>query len=97
LFDLIWAEKAKELYYSLKADASKEKQYKTFKKAIIQLAKDPKYPGLQSHEFTSLKGPKGEKIFESYAENNTPGAYRIFWFYGPQRSVITIFFISPHP
>jgi hypothetical protein len=95
LFDLVWTEKAKESYTSLKADASKEKQYKAVKKAIVQLAKDPKYPGLHSHEFMSLKGPNGERIFESYAENNTPGAYRIFWFYGPHRNV-TIFFIGPH-
>jgi hypothetical protein len=83
--------------FTLKAEKAKEKQYKAIKKAIIQLAKDPKYPGLQSHEFMSLKGPKGEKVFESYAENKTPGACRIFWFYGPQRNVITIFFIGPHP
>jgi hypothetical protein len=97
LFELFWAEKAKESYLYLSASRAKEKQYKAVKKAIIQLAKDPRYPGLQSHEFTSLKGPKGEKVFESYAENNTPGAYRVFWFYGPDRNAITLFFIGPHP
>jgi hypothetical protein len=97
LFDLYWVDKARETYYSLKADASREKRYKAVKKAIRQLAKDPRYPGLQSHEFIGLEGPNGEKVFESYAENDTPGAYRVFWYYGPGKGTITIFLIVPHP
>ena len=31
------------------------------------------------------------------AENNTPAAYRIFWFYGPGKKEITIIAITPHP
>jgi hypothetical protein len=45
----------------------------------------------------SLKGPKREKVWEAYAEQNTPGAYRVFWYYGPSRGIITIFAITPHP
>ena len=44
-------------------------------------ASDPRHPGLKTHEFTSLKGPNGEKVFEAYAEQSTPSAYRIFWYY----------------
>jgi hypothetical protein len=97
LFELHWADMARDTYTSLKGDASKEKRYKAVRKAIRQLAKDPRYPGLQSHPFLSMKGPKGEKVLESYAENETPGAYRIFWFYGPDKGAITIFLIVPHP
>jgi hypothetical protein len=42
-------------------------------------------------------GPNGEEVFEAYAENNTPGAYRIFWVYGPGKDVITILAITAHP
>lgn len=38
-----------------------------------------------------------EDVFESYAQNNTPGAYRIFWHYGPKKKMITILAITPHP
>ena len=38
-----------------------------------------------------------EDVFEAYAENNTPGAYRIFWYYGPGKNQITILAITPHP
>jgi hypothetical protein len=61
------------------------------------LAKNPHHPSLQTHEFTSFKGTKGEKVFEAYAEQNTPGAYRLIWYYGPDRGKITIFVITPHP
>ena len=44
-----------------------------------------------------LKGPKGEKVFEAYAEQLTPAAYRVFWYYGPAAKQITIIAITPHP
>ena len=97
MFDLYWADAAKETYTSLKADTSKKKQCKAVKRAIKLLAKNPRHTSLETHEFMSLKGPKREKIWEAYAEQNTPGAYRILWYYGPSRGVITIFMITPHP
>jgi hypothetical protein len=50
-----------------------------------------------THEFRSLKGPNGEKVFEAYAQQKTSGAYRVFWYYGPERGMITIVAIAPHP
>ncbi len=38
-----------------------------------------------------------EKIFEAYAEQSTPAAYRIFWYYGPEKDQITVVAIIPHP
>jgi len=74
------------------------------RKAIGYLELDPHHPGLHTHEFTSMSGANGEKIFEAYAQNSTPGAYRIFWHYGPDEirgkkrtPVITIIAITPHP
>lgn len=73
-------------------------------KTLGFLEVDPKHPSLNTHEFTSLRGPKGEKVFEAYAQNNTPGAYRVFWQYGPDElkgkkriAVITIIAITRHP
>jgi hypothetical protein len=74
------------------------------RKALGYLEIDPHHPSLQRHEFLSLTGVHGEKVFEAYAQNNTPGAYRIFWHYGPDESkgkkrtpVITIVAITGHP
>lgn len=96
MFEIDWTDTAKETYNLLKADASKTKQYKATRKAIRLLAKNPRHPSLQTHPFTSIKGPNGEKVFEAYAEQNTPGAYRILWYYGTSRGKITIFVIMPH-
>ena len=48
-------------------------------------------------QYTSLKGPKGEKVFEAYAQQRTPSAYRVFWYYGPEKNQITIATIIHHP
>jgi hypothetical protein len=56
-----------------------------------------RHPSLNTHEFRSLKGPNGEKFFEAYAQQKTPGAYQVFWYYDPERGMITIVAITPHP
>jgi len=56
-----------------------------------------KHPSLHTHKYESLKGKNGEEVFEAYAENKTPAAYRIFWHYGPGQGVMTILAITPHP
>ena len=66
------------------------------KAADFGTGRDPRHPGLQSHEFDSMSGILGEKVFESYAEQNTPAAYRVFWHYGPGKHKITIVAISSH-
>jgi len=97
LFELEWTEEAEEAYKLLKGDTSQKKHYKSVKKTIAFLAINPRHNSLQTHEYLSLKGPNGEKVFEAYAEQNTPAAYRVFWYYGPSRAVITIFAITSHP
>ncbi|MFC1967446.1 hypothetical protein ACFLV2_02280 [Chloroflexota bacterium] len=97
MFELHWADTAKDSFEYLKADASKQKQYKAVKNTFKKLALDPFYPSLNSHEYHSLKGPNGEKVFESYAENRTSKAYRIFWYYGSRQGTIKVFLITPHP
>ena len=60
---------------------------------------------LQNHPHESLTRRYGVPIFEAYAQQNTPGAYRIFWRYGPDEEdkngkripIITIVAITPHP
>ena len=97
MFELEWTTEAEETYKMLKINASLQKRYKAVKETIEFLANNPRHNSLQTHEYTSLRGPKREKVFEAYAEQNTPAAYRLFWYYGPPKIVITIFAITPHP
>ena len=97
MFELEWTEEAEATYYQLKGDTSQKKRYKAVRKTIKFLATNPRHNSLQTHEYVSLKGPNGEKVFEAYAEQSTPAAYRVFWYYGLSRGIITIFAITPHP
>ena len=73
--------------------------FKQVAKTVRQLVDNPRHTGLNTHEYDSLPhpfDPKG-KVFEAYAQNKTPGAYRVFWCYGPGPGEITIIAITPHP
>jgi hypothetical protein len=83
-----------------KAKASPiEGLFKQVDKCIELLKNNPRHPGLKTHEFDALTHPYDpkKKVFEAYAQNKTPGAYRVFWCYGPGPNQITIIAISPHP
>jgi len=112
-FEVIWQGPALRVFEELTANAqaSLEKRggtgkstkaeglFKQVQKCIDLLAVNPRHPGLQTHEFLSLTNPYDEnaKVFEAYAQNRTPGAYRVFWCYGPKAKQITIISITPHP
>ena len=77
--------------------AENHPKLKKVQKTLGLLETNPRHPGLATHEFTSLSGPAGEKVFEAYVENRTPGAWRVFWYYGPAPGMIRILNITPHP
>ncbi|HZG44198.1 MAG TPA: hypothetical protein VEY93_14715 [Longimicrobium sp.] len=78
-------------------EESADPKLKKVRKALGLLETNPRHPGLETHQFESLRGPGGEKVFEAYVENRTPRAWRIFWYYGPQPGMIRILNITPHP
>ena len=73
--------------------------FKQVKKCLDLLMEDPRHPGLSTREFRSKNHPhtQGGKVFEAYVQQKTPGAYRLFWCYGPEKDQITIIAITPHP
>ncbi len=73
------------------------KKYKKVVKTLGLMETNLRHPGLNTHKYDSLSGPNGEDVFEAYVENQTPGAFRVFWFYGPTQEEITIVAIRPHP
>lgn len=97
MFEIFLTDRAKEQLNKLKAYKGPNKRFNAVRKTLKILSLDPRYKSLKTHEFTSLKGPAGEKIFEAYAEQSTPAAYRVFWCYGPDKNQITIVAITPHP
>ncbi len=97
MFQLYYTDEAQEQYDALKKDKGLKKRHNAVKNALSHLKRNPRHPSLQTHEFTNLTKLVGKKVFEAYAEQNTPAAYRIFWFYGPNKKEITIISITPHP
>lgn len=94
-FQLTFTPEAGSVLNALKA--GKDPKLKKVRKALGLLETNPRHPGLATHEFTSLTGPAGEKVFEAYVENRTPGAWRIFWYYGPEPGMIRVLNITRHP
>ncbi len=97
MFKLLFSTQASHDLDELEQSAALSKRFKAVRKALGYLETNPKHSSLNTHKFSSLQGPHGEEIFEAYAENNTPAAYRIFWYYGPNKKAITILAITPHP
>ena len=96
-FFLSFTPTAKANLKELKDSRHLEKRFKAVSKALKFLQENPRHPSLQTHEFSSFQGPHGEKVFEAYAEQETPAAYRIFFYYGRQRGEIVIVAMTPHP
>src|SRR5438105_13108653 len=76
---------------------AEEKFFKKLVKALGYLQENPRHNSLASHEIDDLTRKYGLKIFQSYLENKTPAAGRLFWAYGPDRVDITVLGIEPHP
>lgn len=111
--NLEWTPEATEAFKKLECEAraaqgsrsrsgktkssKQEGLFKQAAKTVKLLRQNPKHPGLNTHEYSSLTHPydPAKKVFEAYVQNRTPGAYRLFWCYGPND--ITIISITPHP
>ena len=94
----------KELWDTLekkvKNRTANKKETILFKKLVScfgKLAVDPRYPSLCTHAIAALTKRYKIRVWESYLENNTPAAGRIFWVYGPGREDITVIGLEPHP
>ncbi len=96
-FNLRYTENGEDDLKMLIADKGKKVALKAVVKALKMMGANLKHPSLHTHKYDEMEGPNGEEVFESYAQNKTPGAYRIFWHYGPEKKMITILSITPHP
>lgn len=96
-FELRFTKNAEIDLKVLAANKGKKAAQKAVVKTLKLMRSNLKHPSLNTHKYDAIEGPDGKDIFESYAQNNTPGAYRIFWHYGPGKNTITILKICSHP
>jgi len=88
----------------LAANPAQSGLHKQVLKTLALLQHNIRHPGLKTHQYHSSWGKNGETVWEAYVQNNTPGAWRIFFYYGPDEVIegkriptITIVAITPHP
>jgi hypothetical protein len=84
-------------YEQGKLPKDEEKYFKKLVKVLGYLEVNPRHNSLESHEIPPLSRRYGMKVWQSYLENQTPAAGRIFWAYGPDKGEITILAVEPHP
>ena len=96
-FELLYTPTAKAEYERLEKDPSSARIWKAVRKTLALMEVNLRHPGLSAHKFHSLRGPNGEEVFEAFAQQKTPAAFRVFWYYGPSKGEITILAITPHP
>jgi hypothetical protein len=96
-FKLLFTPEAQAALSNLSKDQSATKRLRAVRKTLALLETNPRHPGLHTHEYSRLFGPHHEKVFEAYAENKTPAAFRVFWHYGPGKGQMTIVAITQHP
>jgi len=96
-FKLKYSDEAKGQFLELETSKNKLKQYKAVAKTLGLMQTNLRHPSWHTHKFDAIASPFGAEVFESYAQNKTPGAYRIFWCYGPARDELYIIAITPHP
>ena|SRR3989338_3296407 len=98
MFRIRFIDEAEANYQELQTNPAKKGILNQVNKSLAYLQTNPRRPSLNTHECSISHpwDPKG-KVFEAYAQNKTPSAYRIFWCYGPEKKQITIIAITPHP
>ena len=102
--ELRFTRSARQVLSALESEPASAGVLRQVRKTLGLLETDPRHPSLQTHKYRSLQGPNGEEVFEAYAQQHTPGAFRVFFLYGPNRlegrrriPVLTIIAITPHP
>lgn len=96
-FTLDRTDEAKKQLAALEADKGQHKTLKAVKKSLGRLQLNPKHPSLNSHPLNGLFCPHKDTLWEAYAQNNTPNAWRILYCYPPnKRGYILIIQIIPH-
>lgn len=80
-------------------ERSDPRKHRKLNKALKNLRDNPRHPGLRAHKWEILKGkaPDGGDMWTAYVENNSPSAWRIFYFFDSRDpGLIYVTSIEPH-
>ena len=95
-FRITLSDKVNKWAQDAKTNKRLERKYDKFKKTI-KLLRDvgPRHTGLKTHAMKTWCTDDGKQIWNSYVENGTPSAWRMYWIYdGPD--TIHVLSVGPH-
>jgi len=82
----------------LSLEGSLKERGRAVKKALAHLERDPRHPGLHTHKLKGELCPHDGDVWQAYAENKRPGAYRITFCYPPgEANTILVIDLMMHP
>jgi hypothetical protein len=97
-FKLLYNPPAVAELTKLTLDGSLKGRERAVKKALAHLEQNPRHPGLHTHKMKGQRCPHDGDLWQAYAENKRPGAYRITFCYPPGvPDTILIVDIMVHP
>lgn len=79
------------------ANADEKRLYDKLSWTFHLLSENPRHPGLNSKKVQELKKRYRLDVWESYIENQTSAAKRLYWMYGPNKQEITLISVELHP
>jgi hypothetical protein len=94
---LLFSPKAAEQLKCLEGDGGLAKRFKAVRATLAKMERSLRYPGLHTHELVGWRCPHDDKLFEAYAENRTPSAYRVAFCYMPPPPADTILIVAIFP
>lgn len=79
-----------------KDSKAEQDKFKKVRKAIKNMREiGPSYPGFHTHKMKTLTDEAGRPLWNSYLENKTPSAWRMYWVYRDDGE-IHITSVGPH-
>lgn len=83
---------------ALESDPKRAKRLAAVRKTLGLMEIDPHDRRLHTYEYRTIKGAKGEKVFESHVETRaSAAAHRVFWHHGPLADYIFVVAITAYP
>jgi hypothetical protein len=102
---LLFTPTANQQLKSLEGNPALKGVLKQVNKTLGYLETNLRAKSLQTHKHEALTLRHKREIFDAYAQLDTPNAYRVFWYYGPDQidqkgnriPCLTVILITPYP
>lgn len=82
---------------ALENDPRRASRLRAVRNTLGLLEHDPHDRRLHTHEYQTLQGAKGEKVFASHVDTKAAEAHRVFWHGAPIANHLIVVAITSYP